>query len=55
MLLRGIRALFVRARPPGFRVRGFLGSQARREPEKCKESVFEPPILCQNQANPQFL
>lgn len=24
-------------------------------PEMCKESVFEPPILLQNQANPQFL
>ena len=24
-------------------------------PEKCKESVFEPPILLQNQANPQIL
>jgi len=25
------------------------------EPEKCKESVFEAPILLQNQANPQIL
>ena len=24
-------------------------------PEMCKESVFEPPILLQNQANPQIL
>jgi len=24
-------------------------------PKKCKESVFEPPILLQNQANPQIL
>jgi len=24
-------------------------------PEKCKESVFAPPILLQNQANPQIL
>jgi len=24
-------------------------------PEKCKESVFESPILCRNQANPQIL
>ena len=26
-----------------------------RAPKKCKESVFEPPILLQNQANPQIL
>jgi len=26
-----------------------------RAPEKCKESVFEAPILCRNQANPPIL
>ena len=40
------------------RAHGFLAGRAGlllRAPEKCKESVFEPPILLQNQANPQIL
>ena len=28
---------------------------SKSPPEMCKESVFEPPILLQNQANPQIL
>ena len=40
------------------RAHGFLATRTGlllRAPEKCKESVFEPPILLQNQANPQIL
>ena len=40
------------------RAHGFLATRADlllHAPEKCKESVFEPPILLQNQANPQIL
>ena len=40
------------------RVHGFLATRADlllHAPEKCKESVFAPPILLQNQANTQIL
>jgi len=40
------------------RAHGFLATRADfllGAPEKCKESVFAPPILLQNQANPQIL
>ncbi len=40
------------------RAHGFLARRADlllHAPEKCKESVFAPPILLQNQANPQIL
>ena len=48
------------ARSDGGECTGFLARHCYRqfavfEPEKGKESVFEPPILLQNQANPQIL
>jgi len=37
-------------------VRGrVISDTLQNPPEMCKESVFELPILLQNQANPQFL
>ena len=38
--------------PPPPRIQGHV---PKTLPEMCKESVFEPPILLQNQANPQIL
>ena len=41
--------------PTFYCVRAASAGLLLRAPEKCKESVFEPPILLQNQANPQIL